>query len=98
MTITVAMLGRGYEVGIGQNIKAPLNHSAQLCASEAGAQDKAVMVENGQPFSTSPTTLGRLALRALQTPNYSEVPSCHREARLLTRMHSDKSECQMADK
>jgi hypothetical protein len=42
-----------------------LNNSVQLCASAAGFQNEAVMAGNGQPFSTSSTTLWEPAARAL---------------------------------
>jgi hypothetical protein len=46
--------------------RAPLNNSAQLCASAAGFQSKAEMAGNGQSFSTLPTTLWKPAARALR--------------------------------
>jgi hypothetical protein len=61
---------------IEDDVKAPLNNSAQLCASAAGVQNKAAMAGNGQPFSTLPTTLLRPAARALRgTPENSSSVS-----------------------
>jgi hypothetical protein len=46
-----------FNTGVAQALRAPLNNSAQLCASAAGFQNKATMAGNGQPFSISATTL-----------------------------------------
>jgi hypothetical protein len=52
------------QVIVAKVFRETLINSAQLCASAAGFQNKAVMAGNGQPFSTSPTMLWRPAARA----------------------------------